>query len=191
MDNFYWPFEMDHVANYGYGLNIFNDEECDKIIELGNKNLEEASLAIQSDVIDYRISKIHFLPTGDDTDWIYRKLTDAVISINQQCFKYDLSGFAEGLQFTKYESPGGKYDCHIDKLNGGKIRKLSISLQLSKSDDYEGGDFEVFLGGGVTKLKRTRGTLIFFPSYVLHEVTPVTKGTRFSLVAWVTGPNFK
>lgn len=191
MSNFYWPFEIDHVVNYGYGMNIFNNEECDKIIQMGNNdNLENAKLSTKYDV-SVRDSKTQFLPTNDDTEWIYRKLTDAVQSINEQCFKFELTGFGEGLQFTKYEAPTGKYDCHIDKTYNGKVRKLSISLQLSESYDYVGGDLEVYAGGESYILKRARGTLIFFPSYLLHRVTPVTEGTRYSLVAWVTGPNFR
>ena len=40
-------------------------------------------------------------------------------------------------------------------------------------------------------LPKEQGKLILFPSYVLHEVKPVTKGERYSLVAWITGPQFK
>ena len=38
---------------------------------------------------------------------------------------------------------------------------------------------------------KEQGTLTAFPSYVLHEVTPLTKGTRYSLVAWIGGKDFK
>ena len=43
----------------------------------------------------------------------------------------------------------------------------------------------------VALMKKEQGTLILFPSYVLHEVKPVTKGERNSLVSWVTGKQFK
>jgi hypothetical protein len=31
----------------------------------------------------------------------------------------------------------------------------------------------------------------YFPSYMVHRVTPITSGTRKAIVAWVTGPGFK
>ena len=40
-------------------------------------------------------------------------------------------------------------------------------------------------------MPREQGQIIVFPSYTLHEVTPITKGTRYSLVSWVSGPSFK
>ena len=99
----------------------------------------------------------------------------------------------EGLQFTEYKSPGQHYDMHIDKLSGGVVRKLTFVLQLTDPDTYEGSDLEMILGAGKDTFKtlRTRGTLILFPSYNLHRVTPITKGTRHSLVGWITGKPFK
>jgi len=71
------------------------------------------------------------------------------------------------------------------------IRKLSVSLQLNKSKDYEGGDLNLYYNNNPIKMLREQGTLIVFPSYTLHEVTPITKGERNSLVAWVSGKQFK
>ena len=72
-------------------------------------------------------------------------------------------------------------------------RKLSFSLQLSEDDSYEGCDLEIF--GGSTRVPmavpRARGTLVAFPSYVMHRVTPVTRGTRKALVFWAGGPRFR
>lgn len=64
-------------------------------------------------------------------------------------------------------------------------------MQLSDEDDYVGGDLELMFGDEPQKMIRKRGTILCFPSYVLHRVTPVTEGTRYSLVAWITGPQFK
>ena len=66
-----------------------------------------------------------------------------------------------------------------------------MSIQLSDSDDYEGGDLELMFREEPVKLDRTRGTLVAFPSFMLHRVTPVTRGTRWSLVAWITGPRWR
>ena len=70
-----------------------------------------------------------------------------------------------------------------------KVRKISMVLWLN--DNFKGGDFELhnsFCQEG--KIKPTKGTLIFFPSYYLHKVHKVTKGTRYSLVTWFVGNRF-
>jgi PKHD-type hydroxylase len=71
------------------------------------------------------------------------------------------------------------------------VRKLSISIQLTNPDEYEGGELYLYQSDKGELMDKTQGTLIMFPSYVLHEVMPVTKGTRNSLVTWVTGKQFK
>ena len=128
-----------------------------------------------------------------ELNWAYERLAGISMSLNEQFFKFDLWGFAEGFQFTEYESPGGEYSSHVDKTFNKQIRKLSIVLQLTDENEYEGGDFQL-LDAGEKKpenLSRKQGIVLAFPSYTLHRVTPVTKGTRHSLVAWITGKPFK
>ena len=71
------------------------------------------------------------------------------------------------------------------------IRKLSFSLQLSDPEDYNGGDLVIYNGNKPVKTKRQRGYMLVFPSFSVHEVTKLTKGTRYSLVGWIAGENFK
>ena len=70
----------------------------------------------------------------------------------------------------------------------GKTRKISMSLVLSDPDEYEGGQLEIW-GKSIDVYKK--GSIIFFPSWMPHRVTPVTKGTRYSLVMWFIGAPFK
>lgn len=97
----------------------------------------------------------------------------------------------EQIQIGRY-GVGGHYDWHKDTLSpiDGIQRKLSLSLQLSDPNTYEGGDLLI---GGPNSVPATRkqGSIIVFPSCQLHKVTPVTKGERFSVVAWVRGPQFR
>jgi PKHD-type hydroxylase len=72
-----------------------------------------------------------------------------------------------------------------------RVRKLSLVIQLSDEEDYVGGNLELKFGKEPVILSKKRGTMLLFPYYVLHRVTPVTEGTRYSLVSWVTGPAFK
>jgi len=79
-----------------------------------------------------------------------------------------------------------------------KIRKLSITINLNKPGEYEGGNLKFDYGPHATGERyhecteiRPQGSIIVFPSYVYHQVTPVTKGTRYSLVLWTLGLPFK
>jgi len=79
------------------------------------------------------------------------------------------------------------------------IRKISMTIQLSDPKDYKGGNLEFFLPNNSPEEKKItktteilpRGTITFFPSFIWHRVTPVTKGTRYSLVTWFSGETFK
>lgn len=206
--NTVWSFNQDHVENWAFWNNAFSVDECKEIIRLGESRILKDGRVrkqIDEDVIKevkeedegfgvdktIRDSKICWL-YPDEAPWVYQRLTKVIINLNNDYFKFDLFGLIEGLQFTKYEAPSGRYGAHIDKSFNGIIRKLSISVQLSDPQDYEGGDLTFNFGGsGLEILPKEQGKAIAFPSYVLHEVQPVTKGTRYSLVAWVTGAPFK
>jgi PKHD-type hydroxylase len=71
------------------------------------------------------------------------------------------------------------------------FRKLSLVVQLSNPSDYSGGDLQIRSGHGEATVSKTQGTVIVFPSYLLHQVTPVTGGLRESLVLWSGGNSYK
>jgi len=80
----------------------------------------------------------------------------------------------------------------------GKTRKLSVTVSLSDPSTYKGGNLRFDLGPHADSKRyhlckeiRPRGSIIVFPSHVYHQVTPVTQGTRYSLVAWNLGKPFK
>jgi PKHD-type hydroxylase len=70
-------------------------------------------------------------------------------------------------------------------------RKVSIVLQLSKPEDYDGGLLQLNGGNGIIDAPKEYNTLVIFPSFMLHRVTPVITGTRKSLVTWLAGPNLR
>jgi PKHD-type hydroxylase len=70
-------------------------------------------------------------------------------------------------------------------------RKLSMVLQLSDPKDYEGGDLQINTGGVISTVPKEKGTISFFPSYLLHRVTPTLSGTRISLVTWLGGNTYR
>jgi PKHD-type hydroxylase len=73
----------------------------------------------------------------------------------------------------------------------GISRKLSIVLQLSDPSEYEGGELQILTRKEPTSMQKKRGLITVFPAWTLHQVTPVIKGTRQTLVAWISGPAFK
>jgi PKHD-type hydroxylase len=189
-ENSSWNFELDQVNLYAFWKNAFSKEECQTIINIAkNKGLIKGKTRGESDVRD---SKISWLYPIDDMDWVFRRVTDTVLNLNERFFKFDLFGINEGFQFTNYEAPSGKYGKHVDRASDISVRKLSISIQLTNPEEYEGGELKLYDGSEEgTTMDKEQGTLILFPSYVLHEVMPVTKGERNSLVSWVTGKQFK
>ncbi len=171
--------------------NLFTPEECAQIIAIGNSKLEEAKVGGEGEAKkDIRESQIAWL-YGADIEFAFRRVTDAVLNINNQFFNFDLFGMAEGFQFTRYDAPTGHYGMHIDKNLNRTVRKLSLTIQLSSPEDYEGGDLALQFAKEADLMPKELGKMLVFPSYVLHEVRPVTKGTRYSLVAWITGKPFK
>ena len=127
--------------------------------------------------------------------WIAGIMHNIFISANNDYFHYDLNHFDSGIQVTKY-GVNNHYGWHTDMLpvnsKEDNSRKLSMSLLLN--DDFEGGDLEIDNPLGKTEsltVDLKAGTCALFPSWIKHRVAPVTSGTRFSLVAWMNGPQFK
>ena len=116
---------------------------------------------------------------------------------NIEAFGVDVGDkFAVEMQFTEYDAEySGKYKTHhdIDWLSDKPYqRKLSMVIQLSDPCEYEGGDlcFSEVENQKQEELKK-KGSIIVFPSYLQHAVTEVTKGKRYSLVLWLSGPRWR
>ena len=112
-------------------------------------------------------------------------------SCNNERYWFDVLGFHQELQLTRY-SESDFFDWHLD-FGAGEIsaRKLSMTIQLSDPDEYEGGDLQFMINQKVVSAPREKGTIIIFPSFIIHRVTPITKGTRQSIVGWVSGPPYR
>lgn len=187
----FWSFQSDKIETWAFWDSLFSKEECEKIIDIGIKKGLDKAVIKRGYEKNYRNSKISWIYPNDNFEWVFKRVTEVVLNLNKRFFNFDLYGFMEGFQFTHYKKPDGKYKKHIDKFFDGPIRKLSLSIQLSDPKSYLGGDFILHDGEVPITLPKEQGKLILFPSYVLHEVKPVTKGERYSLVAWITGPPMK
>ena len=208
LSNYFWHFKSaltpkfcDDVIQYG----LSKSETMARTGGFGDKKLTEDDL---KNMKRKRNSNITWL----DDPWIYREIHPYIHEANQNAgwhFNLDRS---ESCQFTKYKH-NQYYDWHQDswdkpydkpgKIDHGKIRKLSVTCQLTDGSEYEGGElefdfrnYEPHVREEAKHLKQAKeilpkGSIIVFPSFVWHRVKPVMKGTRYSLVLWNIGHPFK
>jgi PKHD-type hydroxylase len=191
-----WMFEQDFVDNFAYAKQIFTKDECEKIIQFGKSKKNEIAKVdkFENKLIDvnYRKANISWIESKDnEMQDIFLKLSAISLYLNEKYFNFDLNGFVEDLQFTEYLEKGDKYSWHIDKCHGQIIRKLSVVVQLTPPETYKGGQLQLKINENSIDMTSNQGDVIVFPSYVLHQVTPIEKGIRHSLVGWVSGKAFK
>ena len=181
------------IENYYFFENGFTDEEVIKIIKMGEE-LEEldANIGTSNKVTEYRNSKIKWISCNTENKWLFKKLAIYVKEANNTLWNFDIVGFGEFFQLgTYFSNNNGHYDWHIDCDSVNPFRKISISVQLTDPNEYEGGELQLYTKKNIQTMSKTKGAAILFPSFLLHQVTPVTKGKRMSLVVWVTGPQFR
>lgn len=175
-----------------------NDGQVQNIINACKKYpIQDATIG-DSTVVqdnDYRRSEIRWI-----NSFLEKELVDLiwyyVREANRAAFGFDIDYMTE-IQYTEYHAKNlGKYDWHVDTFWANPRcydRKLSVTIQLTDGYEYQGGDFQ--FDPSIPALDplaaRKKGTILVFPSFLSHRVTPVTQGTRSSLVAWVEGPKFR
>lgn len=186
-----------------YFDDVFNEEEIARIVEYCEKQ-EFLTATVGSDKSlneTIRKSNVNFHNPNEENNWIFERLNWAIEKMNDDFYNFDLNGY-DFFQYSQYKSSQlGKYDLHIDMFMGDELptsttgtRKLSLTFLLSEPGvDFEGGDFQIVLAqeNQAQTIEMKKGRIIAFPSFVLHRVTPVTKGERKSIVVWVEGPKFK
>jgi len=185
----YWVFQ-----------NVVSSEMCKQIIDLGKDRWMQGKIVEKSELdkgkVDTKTRKTDVAFSNDD--WLYEVCWSYLNTANRNSnWNFEISS-CEPMQITKYKK-NGHYDFHQDgngfsrydspenKFLHSRTRKLSMTIVLN--EDYEGGEFEFFDDKNLIKEKM--GTIIVFPSYMVHKVRPVIKGIRYSLVAWFCGEPFK
>jgi len=208
-----------NISNYfWYFKSAIPPKICDDIIKYGLSHSE--TLARTGGYGDRELSKeeIKDMKRKRNSDlvwlndpWIYKELHPYIHQANRAAgwnFEWDRS---ESCQFTKYKL-NQYYDWHCDGWDKpyekqgpehGKIRKLSMTCQLTDGSEYQGGElefdfrnYEPHMRDESKHLRQAKeilpkGSIIVFPSFVWHRVKPVTKGVRYSLVMWNLGYPFK
>lgn len=184
------------LQNYYFFEKGFSDEELDKIYKdvaaipfinagTGPENNQDKTI---------RSSSVKWVPKNKEWGWLYDKMMAMIKEANDTIWNFNLYSVLDDIQYTEYHATNnGHYGWHQDIGPGAlSTRKVSITVQLSDYDEYEGGDLEYWKGGqDIQKAPRGKGVVFIFPSYMMHRVTPVTKGVRRSFVLWVGGEHYK
>jgi len=175
---------------------VFSPDECDSILErsIGLPEIE-ANQGLNGENPDrsYRRSKIKWMHEDIYRD-VFEKMWNLTNKVNRDFFGFHIDNL-EFMQLGEYhERDKGEYKRHHDVfwLNGtDKHRKLSVVLQLTDPKKYEGGRLTLNVQNEEPKDYFGQGTVIWFPSFIEHWVTPVTKGVRNSVVCWFEGPDWR
>jgi PKHD-type hydroxylase len=184
--------ELPLFQPYATAAGFLTDAEMDWLIAEHVMSLAEGKLGPGNTNAEIRRSQVVMLGNESKYDWIYERLWAAAQECNRRFFCVDIAGVEANVQLARYDSADrGFYNWHTDFAGLKPLRKISISIQLSRPEDYDGGDLELLFGTAPERLDKARGAFLAFPSFMLHRVTPVTRGTRWSLVAWILGTRWR
>ena len=182
------------IEPFAWWENAFTEEQLNWLQQKAKEATQEAQVGggnggeVNAQI---RRSELNWLHKDHECAWVFEQLAHVAASLNADYFGFDLTGFGEAIQLTNYhEAKQGNYIWHQD-FGTGVSRKLSMVLQLSDPSEYEGGELQILNSGQPTSIQKKRGLITVFPAWTLHQVTPVVKGTRQTLVTWVSGPSFK
>lgn len=189
---------------WAYWVNCVSHSDCDALTSLALKLPEhKPTLGFDSGVSDdnMRRSVLRWIDPVKNPEftYIHDLMWKTLIRVNHDFFNFNVTALPP-MQFTEYdESYLGEYKMHQDVFwvnPGPNHRKISLIVQLTDPSEYEGGDLKFHYTNfpptdGDMKEMKKKGTVIAFPSFLFHQLTPVTKGKRRSLVAWFEGPKFQ
>ena len=188
----------------GVGLNdvqvigpLFSKEEMEEIIAWKDKYKGKEGTVGYSGLENTDIRKVMCYRPKEHIKWVAQRILDHVQKVNNLIWDFDIMGIeAEPalMEYKEYKDGevAGHYDWHVDTGRGNfSSRKLSFSVILNT--DYTGGDLTFFVGDKSEKIDKERAyrSLVLFPSYRPHKITPVRTGTRYTLVGWINGPAFR
>ena len=195
--------ENKNLLQYYWFESAFSPHLCQQIIDLGRSfpqeggqtfsgaGSEPSSILPRERLAQTRSSTIRWIDYLDPrAKWLVDELGRMAIEANNKLFQLDLYGFTEKLQFTEYEGQGSHYDWHPDIGPNMTKRQISIVVQLSDEKDYEGGELLINTGHLMTPSKK-QGTVVLFPSFLMHKVEPLRSGNRYSLVSWISGNTWR
>ena len=173
----------------------FTPAECARIVAIAHRDeLAEAGLVNRISDHTIRRAEIAWLDEREGTGWVMERIIELVAAANRESFGFDLTDFAESPQVARYGAErAGHFGWHSDVGEGpvARRRKLTLVVQLSDASGYDGGVLELRPDLAVRAAEQVQGAATLFPSFVLHRVTPVSRGERHSLTTWAHGPAFR
>jgi len=173
--------------------NGFTDDECDQLIEMAQKLPTQDGVTFGGHGPGGRETQIRWIYDDEDFGSLHAKIREFCHMANQH-WNVDITNLPP-LQFTEYVDVGHHYDFHHDinwSRDDGLHRKISIVVQLTDPDEYEGGEFTFrYLQNPDAEAIKKRGTVLCFLPYHYHAVSPIEKGARTSLVGWYEGPEWR
>ncbi|HMC38603.1 MAG TPA: 2OG-Fe(II) oxygenase [Acidimicrobiales bacterium] len=140
-----------------------------------------------------RSGAVQWLAAKDVGEAVFSHLyTLAIVANRERRWDFKLEGVTPNLQATRYSSDGGQhYSWHMDwGLGPTRSRKIGLVAHLSEPGDFDGGRLQLTAGSRPVDARQERGTVTVFPAFVMHRVTPVTRGVRLGAVLWAVGPSF-
>lgn len=178
-DDFLTEEELDVLEKY-----------CSKLIPIPAKTYDANGNQTVDEIRRCTFSALSYTP---GLDFFFERISKTVQSLNAKNYNFDLAGIFEPFQYLQYDcSILGHYDSHVDSgAMNTPTRKISIVIQMSDPSEYEGGELQLFTHSEPYSVSKKKGRLVIFPSYMLHRVTPVTKGLRKTIVGWISGPAFR
>jgi predicted 2-oxoglutarate/Fe(II)-dependent dioxygenase YbiX len=166
-------------------------DACEKLIESVEKiDGVKGTVGMGDDgVIDLEVRDVNRieLPTHRG---IGATMAGIGLNANKQSWNFDVT-HSNQTDYLKYVI-NGHYHAHIDTFMSREFeecRKLTILTFLN--DDFEGGKLFLQMGSEKIYPPQKAGSVLVFPSFILHGVEPVTKGVRRSIVTWLVGPWFR
>jgi PKHD-type hydroxylase len=180
------------VVPWAWWEDAFSDAELNWLQDKAKKAKQPAVIGLGEGSINYdtRRSDVEWLTVTPESIWVFERMVDIAARLNADHFHFDLERF-EAFQLTNYDqSVKGMYGWHVD-FGSHISRKLSFVLQLSDPSEYEGGELQLSTADEPMIIPKQRGLVVAFPSFCRHQVTPVTRGNRQTLVAWASGPGFR
>lgn len=180
---------MNHTEGIIHLKNVVDPNFIKKIIPLIDKKAKKKLITKSGLNIDVRNVYGYSLNFDTPTNMFYwnfiKKEIERLYIFYKSKFPKMMSSKINQIDLLKY-SLGGKYEVHTDHYTTA-VRALSVIINLN--DEYQGGDL-IFTDQKNIEIKRfklDKGSVVFFPSNFMypHIIEPITKGTRYSIVAWL------
>lgn len=177
---------LDQLQNIILEYKVFTEDECNRILTF-KRDLVDTNYTIKLDGKFYEKGcsmKSQDLLCSEDTEWVFSKIKNLIeTKLNVNCVANPhavFRNYTEGDYFLEHRD-------NVDKT-GADPRYFTVTVQLSDTDDYTGGDV---IADRVYTINRHIGSAAIWGSNVIHEVKNISKGVRNSLIFFVSSKHIK